>query len=307
MRRLGLAAVVVNVGIVVTGAAVRLTASGLGCPTWPRCTGRSYTPEADIHGYIEFGNRMLTSVVSAVAIACIVAALVQRPRRRPLLLLSCGLLAGVAAQALLGGVTVLTGLHPLTVAAHFLLSMPLIAAAVALHVRAGEPDGPAVSTVRRELRWLGRGLLACVAVTLALGTLVTGSGPHSGDEQAQRLPFDPSSVSQLHADAVFLLLGLLVGYLLLARVTSAPPVVMRRATVLLGVTLAQGTVGYVQYFTGLPVVLVGLHVLGATLVWVAALRLLLATRLRQHADPPAGEPAPGGTSDDRIRDDVAIA
>jgi len=298
VRRLCVGALVANVVIVVTGGAVRLTASGLGCPTWPRCTSSSLvaTREMGVHGAIEFGNRLLIYVITAVVVACIAATMRQRPRRRVLVGLSWLLLAGVVAQAVLGGITVLTGLNPLTVAAHLLLSMALVAAATVLVERSGEPDGPAHLVVRPEMALGARLLVAVTAATLAIGTVVTGSGPHSGSvESTDRLPFDPATVTQLHADAVFALLGLTVALLLGLRATGAPPRVQRRVLVLLGVALAQGAVGYAQYFTGLPVVLVGLHVLGATLVWVAALRVLLATRMRTPA-PPAPRESPAALS-----------
>jgi cytochrome c oxidase assembly protein subunit 15 len=283
VRRLALAALAANAGIVVSGGAVRLTGSGLGCPTWPRCTDASFvaTPEMGLHGAIEFGNRLLTWVLVAVVVACVAATLRQRPRRTVLVRLSWALLAGVLAQALLGGVTVLTGLHPVTVMAHFLLSMVLVAVAVVLYERSGETDGPARSLVGRALRLGGRLLVGVTAATLVLGTVVTGTGPHSGDvEVTDRLPIDPVTAVQLHADLVFLLLGLLVGLLLAMQASAAPSQLRRRLLVLLGVVLGQGVVGYVQYLTDLPVVLVGVHLLGACLVWIAALRVLLAMRER---------------------------
>jgi len=294
VRRLALASLAVLTLIVVTGAAVRLTASGLGCPTWPRCTDDSFVtqPEMGAHGLIEFGNRLLTFVVGAVVLATTAAAALHRPRRPELLRLGLLLLAGVVAQGVLGGITVLTGLHPLTVAAHFLLSMVLLVGAVALHVRSGEPAGPTRPVVHPAVRGLGRLLVATTAATLVVGTLVTGSGPHSGDPGAERLPLDPTTISQVHADVVFLMLGLTVAMSFVLRATGAPALARRRALVLLGVTLAQGTVGYVQYVTGLPVLLVGAHVLGACLVWIAVLRLQLAFRAVEPAADAAAPAVP---------------
>ena len=202
---------------------------------------------------------------------------------------------GIPAQAVLGGVTVLTGLNPWTVAAHFLLSMAIIAVTVALAWRAARPDGPARPVLGRELTWLVRAVVAVVALVLALGTVVTGSGPHAGDEAAARTGFDPETVSQLHADAVMLLVGLTVAAVLWLRAAGAPAEVRRAGAVLLGVELAQGLVGFVQYFTGLPVLLVGAHLIGACLVWIAAVRLLLATRTRAAGDP-APPPVPAGSA-----------
>lgn len=296
LRMLCVAALVANAGIVVSGAAVRLTASGLGCPTWPRCTDESLvaTREMGLHGAIEFGNRMFTWLVLATALACLVAALRAVPRRPVLVRLAATLIAGIAAQALIGGVTVLTGLNPVTVAAHFLVSMGLVAVATVLVERAGEPDGPATPVVRPPLLVGARALVGLAAATLMLGTVVTGSGPHSGDVNAtDRLPLDPATATQLHADAVFAMLGLAVALLLGLHATAAPQRVRTRLRVFLGVALAQGAVGYAQYFTDLPVLLVGLHVLGATLVWWAALRVLLATRVRGAV--PAHEPEPAAS------------
>jgi cytochrome c oxidase assembly protein subunit 15 len=290
-RRIFAAGVVVQVGIVVTGGLVRLTGSGLGCPTWPECTPGSYTPTLEqaegFHSAIEFGNRLLTFVVGAVALACVVAAWRHRPRRGPLVLLAGAQLLGVLGQAGLGGVTVLTGLSPAIVAAHFLLSMVLIALAVALYLRGNEPaDGPAVPLVRDEVRWLARSLAAVAAAVLVLGTVVTGSGPHSGDAQAPaRLGLDPETMSWLHADLVFLFVGLIVALLVALRVSDGPAAARRRTRWLLGIALAQGVVGYVQYFTGLPEAVVALHMLGACLVVVATVAVCLSLRTRIAAEP----------------------
>lgn len=296
VHRLAVASVVANSAIVVTGGVVRLTGSGLGCPTWPSCTDDSYTPTAEYaeHGAIEFGNRMLTFAVGLVALATLVAVL--RHGRRSLVPLGVAAFLGIPAQAVLGGVTVLTGLNPWTVAAHFLVSIAIIAVTVALAWRTARPDadGPPRPVLGRELTWLVRAVVGVTAVVLAIGTVVTGSGPHAGDDAAARTGFDPATVSQLHADVVMLLIGLTVAAVLWLRAAGAPAGARRAALVLLGVELGQGLIGFVQYFTGLPVVLVGTHLLGAVLVWIAAVRLLLATRERMPAAaPPAvrAEPA----------------
>jgi heme a synthase len=282
VRRLALASIVANSGIVVTGGAVRLTASGLGCPTWPKCTDARYTPTAEYaaHGLIEFGNRLLTFVLGAVVLAVLVAVWRQRPVRPGMRRLALLGFLGIPAQAVLGGITVLTGLNPWTVMGHFLVSMVLIGLAVVLHRRAGEGDLPPRPVVQPLLRRLTQGLLAVTAVTLALGTVVTGSGPHSGDPDAGRTGLDPATVSQLHADSVMLLVGLTVALYVALRAIGADARLTRATGVLLVVELAQGAVGYVQYFTGLPVVLVGVHLLGACLVLIAAVRVVLATRDR---------------------------
>ncbi|MGH8892372.1 MAG: COX15/CtaA family protein [Actinomycetes bacterium] len=288
LRRSFLGALVMNTVIVVTGGAVRLTASGLGCPTVPKCTETSMvvTREMGVHGAIEFGNRLLTFVLAAAVVAALVTA--WRARRRDLVGFAGLLLAGIAGQALLGAVTVLTGLNPVTVMAHFLVSMALIAVAVLAYARAGDGAAPAPVGVRRDVRagaWL---LTAAVAATLVVGTVVTGTGPHSGDKQAaDRLPFDLETVSQLHADLVFLVVGLSVGMLVAVRAADAPAPLPRRMLTLLAVVVGQGLVGYVQYVTDLPVALVGVHVLGACLVWIATLRVLLAALPALSAGPAA--------------------
>ena len=296
VRRLALASVVANSAIVVTGGAVRLTASGLGCPTWPRCTDTTLTPTAEyaVHGLIEFGNRLLTFVLLAVVVATLIAVWRQpgprRPGMRPLAVLG---VLGIPAQALLGGITVLTGLNPWTVMAHFLLSMVLIAFAVVLHQRAREGDLTPTAVVGVPLRRLGTGLLVLVAATLAVGTVVTGSGPHSGDPAAGRTGLDPETVSQIHADLVFLLVGLTVAFWLALKASGAPRTAVWAMGVLLAVELGQGVLGFVQYFLALPVLLVGLHLVGACLILITALQAVLA--LRDRGPVGAGVEVPAVT------------
>jgi len=260
----------------------------LGCPTWPRCTDASFvaTPELAGHGAIEFGNRLLTFVLTAVAIATVVA--VFRSVRRDLRRLAVLGLLGIPAQALLGGVTVLTGLNPWTVAAHFLVSMVLVAVATTLWLRSREP-GVGQPLVRRPFVLLVGGISGATAVVLTIGTVVTGSGPHSGDPDAGRTGLDPELVSQLHADVVFLLIGLTVALLVALYAIDSPARVRRAARDLLIVQLAQGVVGYVQYFTDLPIALVLIHMLGAVLITAYTARLVWSVR------GPASE-LPLGTS-----------
>ena len=287
VRRVFLAMLVANVGIVVTGGAVRLTASGLGCPTVPRCTDHSLvvTRERGGHGLVEFGNRMLTFALSAVVVAAIVVA--WRAGRRDLRAAALLLFGGIVAQAVLGGVTVLTGLNPVTVMAHFLLSVGLIAVATRAHLLSVGQRVPPRREVHPAVLLGGRGLLVVTALLLLAGTVVTGTGPHSGDKNAtHRLPFDLVEVTQLHADLVFLLVGLTIGLAVALQATDVPAVLRRRVRVLLGVVLAQGLVGYAQYATDLPVALVAVHVLGACLVWVAALRLVLGMTTQVAAVAP---------------------
>jgi cytochrome c oxidase assembly protein subunit 15 len=297
LRRLAFASIVGNIAIVVTGAAVRLTASGLGCPTWPRCTDASYTTTAEmgLHGAIEFGNRLLTFVLGVIVLAGFVAALLQRPRRRSLVLLSGAVLLGVPGQGVVGGITVLTNLNPWVVGLHFLLSMALIAGAYAFWRRAGTSDNPPrllVPTPVRHLAWLTT--LAGAAV-LVVGVIVTGSGPHSGDRGAKRNHLDPEAIAQVHADLVFLLVGLSVALWFALRAVGAPRSAVRAAAVLVLVELAQGLIGFVQYFTHLPAALVAAHMLGASLVWTATLAALWSLRERPAAveATPAHEASAG--------------
>ncbi|TKJ21838.1 COX15/CtaA family protein [Blastococcus sp. CCUG 61487] len=277
ISRVAFANVVANGGIVVTGGVVRLTGSGLGCPTWPRCTDESFTttPEMGIHGVVEFGNRLLTFVLSVLAIALVVV--VVRSARRDLRPLAVAAFLGIPAQGVLGGITVLTGLNPWTVAAHFLISMVLVALTTVLWLRSREP-GVGHPVVGRPFRLLVLAIAAVTALVLVMGTVVTGSGPHSGDLEAGRTGFDPELISHLHADAVFLLLGLTVALLVALHVTETPGRVRRAARDVLIVQLLQGVVGYVQYFTGLPIVLVLLHMLGAVLIAAYTARLVWSVR-----------------------------
>jgi heme a synthase len=289
-RRVFFAGIVAQIGIVVSGGLVRLTASGLGCPEWPQCSSDSLVPRAETgyHQYVEFGNRMLTGIVGAVAFACVVAAWRHRPRRPSLVALASVQLGGVGAQALLGGITVLTDLHPATVAAHFLVSMTLVGFAVALYERSAEGDAAPVPLVRAEAKALGYALLASVSAVLVLGTVVAGSGPHSGDaSDIARFGFDPRTVAWLHADLVWLFIGLVVAMVVLLRATGAPHLVRHRALMVLTIGLAQGAIGYFQYWTDLPIAAVALHMLGASLLMAAVVRLIYATRTRPLASQPA--------------------
>ncbi|CAB4627169.1 MAG: heme A synthase [Actinobacteria bacterium] len=285
-RRIFALNIVAQCAIVVTGALVRLTASGLGCPTWPDCSDGSLIPVArqaeGFHKYIEFGNRMLTFALALIILAALIAAIRHRPRRKVLIGLAFLLFAGVAAQAVIGGITVLTGLNPLSVAAHFLVSAGLIAVSVALYERGNESfDGPKTIIVRKELLIVARALVALGFVIVVLGTVVTGSGPHSGDSNVvNRLPLDPRVVSWIHADVVLLFVGLVFALALGLRLTQASAVAQRRVWVLIAIVLLQGFVGYTQYFTGLPELLVAVHVAGACAVWWATLRIPYALRER---------------------------
>jgi cytochrome c oxidase assembly protein subunit 15 len=276
LRRAALATLVANIGIVVTGGLVRLTGSGLGCPTWPSCTDDSYvtTSAMGFHGVIEFGNRTLTFVIGLIAAVAVLAAWRQRQRVPGVLTGAVWVLIGIGMQGVIGGITVHLALNPWIVATHFLASMVLIAIAYLFWVRTREV--PPRWTAPRAVRTGGVLIVAVSAVVLVLGTVVTGSGPHSGDTRASRTGFDPAAMSQLHGDAVFVLLGLSVALWLALRGLSAPLRVTRAAGVLVLVELSQGVVGFVQYFTGLPWPVVILHMLGACLVWTSALAVLVS-------------------------------
>ena len=302
LRRLAIASLVSQAGIVVTGGAVRLTGSGLGCPTFPRCTEDSLvnTPEHGLHGYIEFGNRLLTFVLAAIALATLLAVLrtLAGPRpRRDLLPLAVVLLLGIPAQAMIGGITVLTRLNPWVVMLHFMCSAVLVGLATALLRRVSEPAvGPVRAVGSPWLRRLATIVVGVAYATVYAGTVVTGTGPHAGDPSSPRTGLDLEAVTQVHADLVFLLLGTTLGLWFAARALGSPGRTSRAAGTLLALELAQGTIGYTQVFTGVPVLLVGLHMLGATLIVIAAVDAWLSTRTfdaptGQPTAQPTGEPA----------------
>lgn len=284
-RATAIAAVITQGGIAVTGSVVRVTGSGLGCPTWPRCFPGSLVPQphpevATLHQWIEFGNRMLTGLVGLVGLACLVVALLVRPRRRRLMLLAATMPLGVAAQAVLGGITVLTGLAWWTVAGHFLVSMVLVWLAVLLVAAFTEGDAPP----RWQLPGPLRGLLVTTVVVLAAlliaGTLVTSAGPHAGSTTTPRLAVSVAALAQLHADLLVGFLGLLAGLGFAIRAVGVPARTWRRYLVLVCVVFAQGALGVVQYLTGVPEVLVSLHVVGAASVVVAMAALWMSCRVR---------------------------
>jgi heme a synthase len=293
LRGTALASVIINVGIVITGGAVRLTGSGLGCPTWPQCTGDSYVPTAamGINGAIEFGNRTLTFVVSLIAVAGLVLAYLDRPRRRRLVRLSALVLLGVLAQALIGGLTVRSHLNPDVVGGHFLISIGLIAAAFAFWRATGESDQPAHPAVPVPLGGLAWVLTGASLAVITVGTLVTGSGPHAGDAGAARNNLNPQTFAQIHADLVFLLIGLAIATWFAVRSVAARAATVR-VSWLIGIIAAQGLIGFVQYFTNLPAILVGAHMAGACAVWLATLSVLYATRIRPPLPPPPTPPTP---------------
>jgi heme a synthase len=298
MRRIALAGVVSTAVIIVTGAAVRLSKSGLGCPDWPQCTRSSLVAahtrgDPMFHTWIEFGNRMVTVAVTVVAVAVLIAAWRFRPggqRRADLVWLAAVQPAGVVAQIVVGGIVVLTNLNPAMVSLHFVVSIAVVAAAVALHVRCTEGAAPARSLIRADLRLLTYGVVVTAAVMLAAGTVVTGTGPLAGAGAVPRYHLPLTGVTQFHSDIGWLMGGLAIPLVTGLRLTRAPVQVMRLGWLLAGLLLLQGAVGYTQYFTGLPAGLVWFHVTGSLLIWIVALRLMFAARDRGPLIPPPDPP-----------------
>ncbi|MGK5638452.1 COX15/CtaA family protein [Streptomyces sp. URMC 126] len=301
VRRASFACVVMAVVIVVTGGAVRLTQSGLGCPTWPTCTEDSLTPTPamGINGVIEFTNRMLTYVLCATVGVAIVAARARTPRRRDLTRLGWGQFWIVASNGVIGGITVLTGLNPYIVATHFLASTALLTVAVIMWQRAGEGDDVPRDLVARPVRQLSWVLVVATALLIVAGTVVTGSGQHAGDasKDVHRIPLNFREITQVHVDLVFIVVGLTVALWFALRAVKAPGGPRRRVVELFVVLMLQGAVGYAQYFNDSPEFVVGVHMFGSCLVWIAVLRAFLALRDRGELvtlPAPATEPEPAG-------------
>jgi len=291
-RRLTVAAAVAMGAIVVTGAAVRLTGSGLGCPTWPRCTETSIASPWSYHGVVEFGNRVVTTVVGVYVVLVAVAAVLRAPRRRDLTWLAWSLVGGFVGQAVIGGLSVLYDLSPPWVMAHFLLSILMLWASLVLVHRADPAWLPRPPAARRELVLLGRLLVVVAGVVLVLGTVTTGTGPHAGDgaHHVRRFGFPLERVTQLHADAALLLTGLIVATLFAVRLTDVSATVRRRSMWLAGAVVVQIAIGYTQYFLDLPPGVVELHVAGATVLWAATLWLQLGFTAPVAASLPTQQP-----------------
>ncbi len=293
-ERIALIATVLLAIIIVTGGAVRLTGSGLGCPEWPNCEPGRLTPRhaSDVNAMVEFVNRLFTGLVSLSVIIAVLGSFLRVPRRRDLIWLSVGLVGGVFAQAVLGGLTVLFELQPPFVMAHFLVSLVLLANALVLYRRASEPDVAARLAVAPIVRTMGRVLLVAATIVVVTGTVVTATGPHGGDEDAKRFAFDIRDVARIHGSSVILFIVLIVvtGWMLWR--TRATRDVVVRLGVLLGIVLAQAGIGYAQYLTGIPEVLVGFHLAGATAVWAAVVWFYLGL-FRRDAPAVAGDDAAG--------------
>ncbi len=278
-RRITVAALALLCVIVVTGAAVRLTGSGLGCNDWPRCNDNDLVDVGTRHAAIEQINRLFTGLVALIVILAVLGALIRRPRRRDLTWLSLGLVAGVIGQIVLGGITVLVHLHPVAVQSHFLLSMVLVADAVVLVVRAGEPDGgrriaAVVPRTRRRVRWV----VVWTGLALVAGTVVTGTGPHAGDEQARRFDLAITTVTRVHGVVVWIAVVAMAALLWhLRRLAHDREVLDAPIYAWCIAAVAQGTVGYLQYWSGVPAGLVAVHVAGATTLWSVTVWLACST------------------------------
>ena len=292
MRRLALAGVIADTVIMSTGAAVRLSASGLGCPDWPQCSAADVVASKNagqtlLNTWIEFGNRLLNFPLVIIAALIFIAAWRYRPdgrRRRDLVWLGAAQPLGVVAQAVIGGIVVLTKLNPATVSVHFLVSAAVVAAAVALHMRCAalaDVSGiPEATPVRRDLRVMSAALVAVTCLMLTAGTVVTGTGPLAGDAGVPRYPLPLEGVTQFHADIGWLLAGLSIALVLVLRLSAAPRRAVRAGWIVLAALGSQGVIGYIQYFTHLPAGLVWVHVTGSVLVWIAVLRLYFTVRER---------------------------
>ncbi|MEI7992110.1 MAG: COX15/CtaA family protein, partial [Actinomycetota bacterium] len=281
-RAITFASLVSLAAIVVTGALVRLTDSGLGCSDWPRCNDDKIIDVSSTHAAVEQINRLFTGVVSLAVILAVAGSLIRSPRRKDLTWLSLSLVIGVIGQAVVGGIVVLTHLNPIAVQQHFLLSMVILAAAVVLHRRATLLDGErwvrAVEPGTMRLVWLVAALTALAIVT---GTVTTGTGPHSGmhkGEYVRRFGFEISSVARVHSSAVILTVLSALWLVWRVRGRSDRLRLENAISTVLVVALTQGAVGYLQYFNGVPVVLVALHVGFATTLWLSVVYLLVATR-----------------------------
>jgi cytochrome c oxidase assembly protein subunit 15 len=300
LRRLALAGVIADTVIMSTGAAVRLSASGLGCPDWPQCSAADIVASKNagqtlLNTWIEFGNRLLNFPLVVIAALIFIAAWRYRPDGRPrrdLVWLAATQPFGVIAQAVIGGIVVLTKLSPATVSVHFLVSAAVVAAAVALHLRCSQAgDVSGAPLVRRELRVIAAVLVGVCGLMLAAGTVVTGTGPLAGDAGVPRYKLPLEGVTQLHADIGWLLAGLSIAMVLGLRLSGAPRRAVLAGWVMLAALGTQGVIGYIQYFSHLPAGLVWVHVTGSVLVWIAVLRLFFIVRERGPADTARPGPA----------------
>jgi cytochrome c oxidase assembly protein subunit 15 len=293
-RVIAICALVALSAIIITGAAVRLTNSGLGCDDWPQCNSTSLIDVSSTHAAIEQVNRLFTGIVGVAVIAAVLASLRRVPRRRDLTWLSLWLVVGVVANAVLGGISVKVDLHPMAIQGHMLLSMMLIVAGTMLVRRAGEPDGVlrerAVSVLTERLVWL---LFAGASVAIVTGTVVTGAGPHAGDESAERLDIAIPTAARVHGITV--LATIAVALVIAWRIRSTNTDRAAITTPLsrwIAIAMAQAALGYIQYLSDVPELLVAIHILGATLVMIATTQLALDTRRPVEPVRPEGRDDP---------------
>ena len=272
--------------IVLTGAAVRLSQAGLGCENWPACTEERFVPEWSFHPWVEFGNRLLSGVVSGAVALAVLSAHLRTPHRPDLIRWSWGLVVGVLAQIVIGGITVRVDLHPALVGIHFAVSMVLLWNAVVLWVRAGSGGPAATPGVPATERWLSRVMVTLAVAVLTAGTLVTGTGPNSGDARAERLQFDLTAIARVHSVLVWCLLISVVA--LAVRLQSQPGRAARTSRWLIAAIVAQGAVGYLQFSSGVPPLLVAVHMAGSVVVWV----LVVLVHLSLWSRPPIESAAP---------------
>lgn len=300
-HRLNQLALVLTALIVLTGGTVRLTGSGLGCSNWPECSAGHLTSALQFHGLVEFGNRLVTVVLTIAVAAAFLGTIFRSPRRRDLVWLSGGLVAGVLAQAVLGGIVVYTKLNPYLVMVHFYLTMLLLVDAVVLVHRSTREYGPGSGhlLVPRPLIRLYYGLLTLLAIVIGAGTATTGAGPHAGDNSGQqiakRIPIALRDMAELHSSLALLLIGVTIGLVVALHVSDVPERVRRAARILMAVMVAQGAVGYTQYFTHLPALLVEVHLLGVTALVIGSVQTFLACTY--HASEVVAAPSVPRTSE----------
>jgi heme a synthase len=285
--RFTLAMVVLNV---VTGAAVRLSDSGLGCPDWPTCSQHRLTPALSLHPLVEFGNRVVVFLLVVACAVTVVASFLRRPTRSDVRWLSGGLVVGVIGEAVLGGFVVYTKLNAYVVMTHFMVGMALLAVAVVLTLEAGHAPGRGKVMVSAAALWLSRALVAMTVLVLAAGTATTGTGPHAGGKGAKRIPLGLEDMTRIHAEIVLATVVLVVVLLWVLWRSDAPAPTQNAGRTLLAVMVVQGMIGYTQFFTHLPPVLVGIHVLGASTVWAAV--LWFHHGLSDHRPETAGPESP---------------
>jgi heme a synthase len=293
--RITLATVVLNV---VTGAAVRLSDSGLGCPDWPTCSQHHLTPPLLLHPVIEFANRAVVFLLVVACLATLREAFLHQPVRRDFRWLSVGLILGVLGEAVIGGFVVYSKLNAYVVVVHFMVGMALLAVAVILTLRAGHRSGRGVPLVTPGAMWLARALVGLIVIVLAAGAATTGAGPHAGGKGAKRIPIGLEDMTRIHAEIVLASAALLLVLLWVLWRTNAPAVVQRSGQVLLAVMVAQGFIGYTQFFTHLPAALVGIHVFGASMVWATV--LWFHHGLSEH-EPESGDPSRPGEDQAAVR------